>query len=137
MRSSFLNLPPAGDRAWIRPGVVWLKRWGDGALGRRPDRAHPGSPVRRRLGGVTDRRGPGGGTGDIAQFFQHRQAPGFLEHTPPEHGRIETRKIWTTTAFNDYLDFPYLGQAFVIERERLNKKSGKRSLEVAFGITSR
>lgn len=75
--------------------------------------------------------------GDIAHFFQHRQAPDFVEHTPPEHGRIETRKIWTTTALNAYLDFPHVGQAFVIERERLNKKSGKRSLEVAFGITSR
>jgi len=33
--------------------------------------------------------------GDIAHFFQHRKGPDFLEHTPPEHGRIETRKIWT------------------------------------------
>ncbi|MCI0401150.1 MAG: hypothetical protein L0Z68_07600, partial [Gammaproteobacteria bacterium] len=30
------------------------------------------------------------------------------------HGRIETRTIWTTTALNAYLDFPHVGQAFVI-----------------------
>ncbi len=74
---------------------------------------------------------------DIADFFQNRKEPDFVEYTPPEHGRIETRKIWTTTALNTYLDFPHLGQAFVIERERLNKKTRKRSLEVAFCITSR
>jgi hypothetical protein len=29
---------------------------------------------------------------------------------------IETRKIWMTTELNRYLDFPRVGQAFVIER---------------------
>jgi predicted transposase YbfD/YdcC len=74
---------------------------------------------------------------DIADFFQDRKAPDFVEHSPPDHGRIETRKIWTTTALNAYLDFPHVGQAFVIERECLYKKSGKRSLDIAYGITSR
>jgi len=74
---------------------------------------------------------------DIARFFQDRNAPDFVEHTPPEHGRIETRKIWATTALNHYLDFPHVAQAFVIERERIEKKTGKRSHEIAYGITSR
>jgi predicted transposase YbfD/YdcC len=74
---------------------------------------------------------------DIALFFQDRKEPDFVENTPPDHGRIETRKIWITSALNDFLDFPHVGQAFAIERERIEKKSGKRSLEIAYGITSR
>jgi predicted transposase YbfD/YdcC len=74
---------------------------------------------------------------DIARFFQDRTERDFVEPTASEHGRIETRKIWTTTALNDYLDFPHLGQAFVIEREAIEKKTGKCSHEIAYGITSR
>jgi predicted transposase YbfD/YdcC len=59
---------------------------------------------------------------DIAFFFENRQEPDFIEHTPPDHGRIETRKIWTTTVLNQYLKFPHVGQAFVIERESIEKK---------------
>ena len=51
---------------------------------------------------------------DIALFFQNRAEPDFVEVTPPDHGRIETRKIWTTAALNSYLDFPHVGQAFAI-----------------------
>ena len=42
-----------------------------------------------------------------------------------------------TTKLNGYLDFPHVGQAFVIERHRTNKKSGESSLEVSYGLTSR
>jgi len=56
---------------------------------------------------------------------------------PPDHGRIETRKIWTTSELNDYLDFPHVGQAFVVERHAREKKSGASSLEIAYGITSK
>ncbi len=68
---------------------------------------------------------------DIALFFQDRGQPDFVEVTPPDHGRIETRKIWTTAALNGYLDFPHVGQAFVIEREAINKKTDGHSHEVA------
>ena len=73
---------------------------------------------------------------DIALFFENRQKPDFIDHTPPDHGRIETRKIWTTTALNQYLDFPHVGQAFVIERESIEKKTGEHTHEVVYGITS-
>lgn len=53
-----------------------------------------------------------------------------------EHGRIETRKIWTTTALNDYLKFPYVRQAFMVERDSIDKKTGKTSHEIVYGITS-
>jgi predicted transposase YbfD/YdcC len=74
---------------------------------------------------------------DILFFFQDRQEPDFVEYTPPDHGRIETRKIWTTTELNTYLNFPYVGQAFVIERESIQKKTGQYTCEVAYGLTSR
>ena len=74
---------------------------------------------------------------DIALYFRTRQAPDFVEPTTCEHGRIETRRIWTTAALNSYLQFPHVGQAYVIERETIHKKSGKRSRELAYGITSR
>ena len=74
---------------------------------------------------------------DILFFFQDRQEPDFVEYTPPDHGRIETRKIWTTTELNTYLNFPYVGQAFVIERESIQKKTGQYTCEIAYGLTSR
>jgi predicted transposase YbfD/YdcC len=74
---------------------------------------------------------------DLALLFQDRQQPDFVQSTPPDHGRIEIRKIWTTTELNGYLDFPYVGQAFVIERHSTQKKTGIRSCEIAYGITSR
>ena len=74
---------------------------------------------------------------DLELYFQDRREPNFVEHTPPDHGRIETRKIWTTTELNDYLDFPHVGQAFVVERYCTEKKTGATSLETAYGITSR
>ena len=60
-----------------------------------------------------------------------------MEVSPADHDRIETRRIWCSTALNDYVDFSYVGQTFRIERECIQKKTGKRSLEVALGITSR
>lgn len=74
---------------------------------------------------------------DVALWFRGRQEPDFIQHTPPDHGRIETRKIWTTTELNGYLNFPHVGQAFAIERQFINKKTGQSSCEVAYGITSR
>lgn len=73
---------------------------------------------------------------DIALYFQARKAPEFVT-VDFDHGRIETRKIWTITALNDYLEFPHVGQAFLIEREAFDKKTTKCSTEIAYGITSR
>lgn len=74
---------------------------------------------------------------DIALLFENRGEPDFVEDTPPDHGRIETRRIWCSTALNEYLDFPHVGQVFMIEREAVYKKSGKVTHEVALGVTSR
>jgi predicted transposase YbfD/YdcC len=53
------------------------------------------------------------------------------------HGRIEVRRIWTTTALNDYVKFPYVAQIYRIEREVTDKKTGEWTLTIAYGITSR
>lgn len=74
---------------------------------------------------------------DLVVFFKDRKQPDFVRLDPPDHGCIETRQIWTTPALNSYLDFPHVGQAFLIERLTLNKKPGKVSRDLAYGITSR
>lgn len=74
---------------------------------------------------------------DIALLFENRKKPDFVEITPPDHGRIETRRIWCSTALNEHLNFPHVGQVFLIERETLYKKTGKITHEVVLGITSR
>lgn len=73
---------------------------------------------------------------NITLLFQDRKAPDFTQVTPPDHGRIETRRIWCSEALNDYLDFPHVAQVFLIEREVFHKKSGKQTLEIAVGLTS-
>lgn len=73
---------------------------------------------------------------NIALLFQKRAAPHHEDVCPPDHGRIETRRIWCSTALNDYLDFPHVGQVFLIEREVFNKKTLALTTEHALGITS-
>ena len=74
---------------------------------------------------------------DIALLFERRGVADFVEVAAADHGRIETRRIWCSTALNAYLDFPYVGQVFLIERESIDKKTGERSHEIALGVTSR
>jgi predicted transposase YbfD/YdcC len=74
---------------------------------------------------------------DIELFFQDRKEPDFIADPSCDHGRIETRKIWTTDQLNGYINFPHVGQSFVIERESVEKKSGKTTSEIVYGITSK
>ncbi len=53
---------------------------------------------------------------DLRYFFDVRKAPDATA-VNQGHGRIETRKIWITSKLNDYLNFPYIGRAFVVERD--------------------
>ena len=50
------------------------------------------------------------------------------------HGRKEIRTLLSTTALNDYLDWPNVGQVFELERVRVLKD--KTEVEVVYGITS-
>jgi hypothetical protein len=67
---------------------------------------------------------------DIRLLFETRGEPDFREPFTLDHGRLESRAIWTTTRLNDYLNFPYVGQAFLIERQSIEKKTGKHSTEI-------
>lgn len=62
---------------------------------------------------------------------------------PPEyvttekgHGRIEVRKIRTSTALNDYVAFPHVAQVCRIERITYKLDGKLMRQEVAYGITS-
>jgi predicted transposase YbfD/YdcC len=75
---------------------------------------------------------------DITCYFDNfNQEPDHITTDGIEHGRIETRKIWSTTDLNEYLNFPHVGQTFMVERITINKKSGKEHKDVAYGITSK
>jgi predicted transposase YbfD/YdcC len=75
---------------------------------------------------------------DIRLLFENRGAPDYQEAPAIRHGRFEQRAIWVSDRLNDYLDFPDVGQVFAIERQRIDKKSGKGrdQPEIVFGITS-
>lgn len=74
---------------------------------------------------------------DIEFYFRNRKEPNFIEKSKLSHGRIETRKIWVTESLNEYLNFPHVGQVFAIERNVVNKRTGKVSQEIVYGITSK
>ncbi len=72
----------------------------------------------------------------IGLLFAQRGPACYTEISPPDHGRIETRRIWCSDRLNHYVAFPHVGQVFLIEREVIDKKSRRSSIEVALGITS-
>jgi predicted transposase YbfD/YdcC len=74
---------------------------------------------------------------DIRVLFAQRGLAHHTEVSPPDHGRIETRRIWCSNRLNHYVAFPHAAQVFLIEREVIDKKSGRQSSEVALGVTSR
>ena len=74
---------------------------------------------------------------DLEFHFTHQnREPDHETVDGVKHGRIETRKIWVDIDLNDYLEFPHVGQAFMIKRESYDKKSGKTSNETVYGVTS-
>ena len=73
---------------------------------------------------------------DLRLFFARRGEPDFREPFALQHGRLESRAIWTTARLNGHLTFPHVGQAFLVERTVVVKKSRKHSVEYALGITS-
>ncbi len=72
----------------------------------------------------------------IRLAFQNCGAPHYSEPYTLAHGRLESRSIWTSTQLNAYLDFPFVGQIFAIQRHTLIKKTGKETKEMAYGLTS-
>jgi predicted transposase YbfD/YdcC len=52
------------------------------------------------------------------------------------HGRLERRTLESSSALNDYLDWPGVGQVMRRTCRRINRKTGLISEEVTYGITS-
>ena len=73
---------------------------------------------------------------DIALHFQNTTEEVDDIQLGQGERRIETRKIWTATHLDDYFNFPYVRQAFVIKRNSIEKKTGKESHEIVYGTTS-
>jgi len=75
---------------------------------------------------------------DIALWFDTAapRPPDFAEELTLSHGRIEQRAIWTTTQLNAYVNFPGVGQVFMLRRSRQHKTTGERSTETVYGVTS-
>lgn len=74
---------------------------------------------------------------ETAFYFEQEDRPCDFSTLDSEHGRIETRKIWVTTKLKGYLNFPHVEQSFKVERMTRDKKSGKETIEIAYGVTSK
>ena len=77
---------------------------------------------------------------DIAYLFSGPLTPDFVtdvaEKTNQGHGRVERRRLTTSTALNDHVDWPGVQQVFCLERIFIYKKTGKVTLQTVYGITS-
>jgi predicted transposase YbfD/YdcC len=62
--------------------------------------------------------------------------PPQAETVEKAHGRLEIRRIWTSTELNGYVDFPFCGQVARIERITTRIRAGKIHHEKAAIITS-
>lgn len=51
-------------------------------------------------------------------------------------GRVEERRITVSSLLNEYLDWPYLGQVFKLERRFTSLANGEVETEVQYGLTS-
>ena len=52
------------------------------------------------------------------------------------HGRIEQRRLSTTSLLNGYCEWPGMQQVFEIDRSVTKKKTGAQRREIVYGITS-
>lgn len=62
---------------------------------------------------------------DIRLYFAAAQVVPHTTTIELGHGRIERRTLYTTTELNDYLAWPAVGQAGLIERVRIVKATGQ------------
>lgn len=65
-----------------------------------------------------------------------RRFPPEHTETTKGHGRIEIRRIWTSTALADYLDFPHAAQVFRVARHTTDLHGARPRTEVVYGVTS-
>jgi hypothetical protein len=68
--------------------------------------------------------------------WTRRISPRRAETLDKGHGRLEQRRLFASTALNEYVDFPHVAQVCRIEREITEPKSAKQRSETVFAITS-
>lgn len=77
---------------------------------------------------------------DITYLFQGPLDAGFVTDVSDTmnegHGRVERRRLTTSTALNDYVNWPGIQQVFCLERVFTSKKTGEVALQTVYGITS-
>lgn len=78
-------------------------------------------------------------------FAPEQPRPGFgcppmdflsAKTTEKQAGRIEERTLTTSSLLNDYLDWPFLGQVFKLERRITTLSTGMVKTEIQYGLTS-
>jgi predicted transposase YbfD/YdcC len=75
--------------------------------------------------------------GAIEGIAFYRQEAEVAETLDCRHGRIESRKLVSTSVLSKQEEiWPGIEQVFQIERHCVEKKSGKESVEVVYGVTS-
>jgi predicted transposase YbfD/YdcC len=52
------------------------------------------------------------------------------------HGRIERRRLQSSTMLNEYVNWPGVKQVFQLERQVVKKKTGEVTTQTVYGITS-
>lgn len=76
----------------------------------------------------------------LAQAFAAPpKAPAALQtvtHYDKGHGRLEERQLSVSAGLANVIDWPYLEQAFVLQRTRTELRSGKVTTQTVYGITS-
>lgn len=70
------------------------------------------------------------GWGSPAKDFQSTKT------VEKQAGRLEERTLTVSSLLNDYLDWPHLGQVFMLERRFTCLATGEVSYEVQYGLTS-
>ena len=56
--------------------------------------------------------------------------------TDKGHGRLESRRLWSSTALNTYVAFPHVGQVFCVQRHVTDLGTGTARGETIYGVTS-
>ncbi len=76
---------------------------------------------------------------EIAKAHFEKKADKYLgktEDIDKGHGRVEEREILTSFRIAGEIEFPYLEQVFRIKKKSIQVKTGKRSEQTIYGITS-
>lgn len=59
-----------------------------------------------------------------------------MQTTDKAHGRVEKRELWASSELNGYVDFPHVGQVFVLRRTVQRRRAALPTVETSVGVTS-